>query len=206
MEKFVITISRQFGSLGRPIAKQLSTLLGVRYYDRDIVEAAAEKLKKPLSVISNEEETANTFFKMKYPLGMGTSLFQDEIFQAQKSIVNTMADKSSCIIVGRCADSIFKDHPNSFHVYIYASYEAKLYNCTHELKMEPRTARHMMAEVDAARNAYHKTYAGSRIDCVDNYTMMIDSGRFGVKGTAQVLAQTVRGLYGDQTNGGTDAD
>lgn len=195
MSRFVVTISRQFGSLGRPIAKRLSELLQVEYYDRDIVEEAARKLKMPLSVISDKEESANTFFRMKYPLGMGTSLFQDQIFQAQKNIVTNIADTGSCIIVGRCGDFVLKDLPNSFHVYIYASFEAKLHNCTDELKMDEKSARHMMVEVDAARNAYHKTYAGTRIDQVDNYNLMLDSGRFGVEGAAQILAQTIHHLY-----------
>ena len=72
--KYVVTITRQFGSLGRPIAKRMSEILDIEYYDRDLVDEAARKLKLPVSVVDREEESArklpyNPFTRMKYPLG-----------------------------------------------------------------------------------------------------------------------------------------
>ena len=92
MEKFVVTITRQFGSLGRPGAKRMSEILGIEYYDRDIVDQAAKKLKLPVSVINQEEEKAakpeiSPFSRMMFPLGKGTSSTQDSIFEAQKNII-----------------------------------------------------------------------------------------------------------------------
>ena len=89
MEHFVVTITRQFGSLGRPIARQMSEILGIDYYDRDIVDQAAKKLKLPISVVDQEEEKAvkqavNPFSRMIFPLGKGTSNTQDKIFDTQK--------------------------------------------------------------------------------------------------------------------------
>ena len=74
MKKFVITIDRQFGSMGRPIARELAKNLGVEYFDRDIVEEAAKTMKLPVSTISSKEESAKkTFFNMRFPLGNATS-------------------------------------------------------------------------------------------------------------------------------------
>ena len=72
--KYVVTITRQFGSLGRPIAKKMSEKLGIEYYDRDIVDQAAKKLNLPVSVVDEEEESAkkvvaNPFSRMMFPLG-----------------------------------------------------------------------------------------------------------------------------------------
>ena len=112
MEQYVITISRQFGSMGRSIAKELSTLLGIEFMDRDIVEATAKRMGLPVSVISDEEESMkSTFFRRQYPLGMGMSSLKDEIFLTQKNIIRDFAAKGSCIIVGRCADYILEDIP-----------------------------------------------------------------------------------------------
>ena len=70
MEKYVVTITRQFGSMGRPIAKMVAEKLNIPYYDRDIVEATAKRLNMPVSFVSNEEETAKSpFLRMKFPLG-----------------------------------------------------------------------------------------------------------------------------------------
>ena len=75
MNNYIITVTRQFGSLGRPIAKKLAEALGVAYYDRDIVDMTAKKLGVPLSVIGElEEAVQGRFFRMKYPLGMGTMI------------------------------------------------------------------------------------------------------------------------------------
>ena len=185
MEQYVITISRQFGSMGRSIARELSEILGIEFLDRDIVEATAKRMGLPVSVISDEEESMkSTFFRRQYPLGMGMSSLKDEIFQqaivvhqqaipvggeplpvdaearpvTQKNIIRDFAAKGSCIIVGRCADYILEDIPNHLNVYVYAPDEARLKNCVENLQMDPQTAKKMMRDVDAARNRYHKAY------------------------------------------------
>ena len=70
--KYVVTISRQFASMGRSIAQELARQLGVEFYDRDIVEAAASRMGLPVSTISDNEESAgNLYYKSIYPLGTG---------------------------------------------------------------------------------------------------------------------------------------
>lgn len=197
MEKFVVTITRQFGSLGRPVAKRMSEILGIEYYDRDIVDQAAKKLKLPVSVINQEEEKAakpeiSPFSRMMFPLGKGTSSTQDSIFEAQKNIIEFLAEKHSCIIVGRCSDFILGDEKNSMHIYIYASYEARLKHCTEDLGMEEAEARRMIKSVDEARNSYHMQYAGYLPDDKRFKDILIDSSLFGVEGTAEFLAEAVR--------------
>ena len=121
MKKFIITITRQFGSLGRPIAKELAELLHVEYYDRDIVETTAKRMNQRVSVISDAEEAAkSSFFKMRFPLGTEESRIQDEIFDVQQKIITELADKESCIIVGRCSDYVLRNYKNVIHIYIYA--------------------------------------------------------------------------------------
>lgn len=192
-ERFVITITREFGSMGRPIAKKLAALLGVECYDRDIVEEAAKKMNLPLEVVSKVEESAKSaFFNMKYPLGMGTSEMQDNIFITQQKIINQFVEKESCIIVGRCSDYILKNMENAIHIYIYASYKDKLKNCIELLNMEEGEAKKMIVEVDKARASYHKHYAGYAINDIKYKNLMIDSGVLGVDGTAELLADLAK--------------
>lgn len=122
-KKYIVTITRQFGSLGRPIAREMSEILGIEYYDRDIVEATSKKMNLPVSKISEHEETYSTsLFPMLLPLGSDSIAKQDEIYNVQKDVIREMAEKESCIIVGRCADYIFRDHRNVLNIYIYAKY------------------------------------------------------------------------------------
>ncbi len=193
MEQYVITISRQFGSMGRTIAQHLSEELGIEFYDRDIVEATAKRMGQSVKAISNAEESAGSFFlRKKYPFKMGIYSISDEIYAVQKNIIRDMAQKQSCIIVGRCADSILQDMPNHLNVYIYAPFEARLYNCTHDLMMDESTARKMIKEVDTARTNYQRKYCPEVKSVFDHKDLMIDSSKFGIDGTAKLLSGIVR--------------
>ena len=193
MEQYVITISRQFGSMGRTIAQHLSEELGIEFYDRDIVEATAKRMGQSVKAISNAEESAGSFFlRKKYPFKMGIYSISDEIYAVQKNIIHDMAHKQSCIIVGRCADSILQDMPNHLNVYIYAPFEARLYNCTHDLMMDESTARKMIKEVDTARTNYQRKYCPEVKSVFDHKDLMIDSSKFGIDGTVKLLSGIVR--------------
>lgn len=196
MKRYVVTISRQFGSMGRTIARLMAWELGLNFYDRDIVEETARRMGLPVSVISAEEENVSSIYsKRKYPLGIGMPNMQDEIFNVQKNIIEDLAGKESCIIVGRCADSILADMENRLNVYIYAPYEKRLSNCTQILKMKEKEARKMIREVDRSRELYHRRYCPEYTDAFSNRDLLIDSSRFGVEKTAEILAEIVLDLF-----------
>ena len=107
-----------------------------------------------------------------------------------------MARKDSCIIVGRCGGFCLKDHPRLLDVYIYAPYEKRMENCLNRLGMNEKTAKKMIAEVDAARENYHRLYIPgykTPFSCSD---LCIDSSAFGVRGTAEVIADAARRKFG----------
>lgn len=191
MEKYVVTITRQFGSMGRPIARKMSELLGIEYYDRDIVDETARKMNLPVSTVSDEEETAkNEFYNFLFPLGIESAERKDKIFQTQRSIITDLAEKESCIVIGRCSDFILAGHPNLINIYIYASYEYRYERCINDLNIQPELAKKMINNVDKAREKYHWKYAG--YGCMDNKDIMINTELFGVEKTAEVLADIVR--------------
>lgn len=174
-EKYTITIARQFGSLGRPIA---------------------EKMKLPVSVIRDEEESAKTkYFAMKFPMGTGTTIIQEEIFRAQKKVIRELAEKESCIIVGRCADYILRDRKNCLNIFIYAPYEARIKNCTDILHMDYEDAKKTIEDVDKARDAYHKAFAGYLPQDINHSNLLVDSSVLGVAGTADLLVYYVKKVF-----------
>jgi len=198
MKHFVITINRSFGSLGRPIAHKLSELLGVEYYDRDIVEAASKKMNLPISTISNiEEKNHNGFFSMLFPVGTGPMEQQKAVFETQAGFIQHVAEKESCIIVGRCADYVLKHLDYVMNVYIYAPYADRLANCVGPLHMEKSEAKKMIANVDKARDSYHRLYAGYPADDPDHMHLIVNSSLLEVDGTAQALAAIAREKFGD---------
>lgn len=194
-EQYIITISREFGSLGRPIARRMSEILGIMYYDRDIVEEVSKQLQLPVPTISDVEERApGSYFSMRFPLGNMTSDLQNKVFRAQQDIITELADRESCIIVGRCADYVLRKKKNLMRVYIYTSYENKYDNCVNNLSMTPREAKKMIRDVDQARIAYHMRYAGYMPD--ENKDIQIDSAFLGVEGTAWYLGQAAKHRFG----------
>lgn len=193
MEKYVVTISRQFGSMGRSIAHRMSELLHVEFMDRDIVEKTAKRMGLPVSMISNEEEAAKAGFGGRiYPLGIGMPSIKDEIFAVQTSIIQEFADKESCIIVGRCSEYILKDRPNIIRIYVYAPFEERLKNCTDILGMDAKTAKRMIKEVDNARENYHRLYVPGYTNPFDNRDLCIDSSKFGIDGSAEILSNIIK--------------
>lgn len=201
-KKYIVTIARQFGSLGRPIAMRMSEKLGIEFYDRDIVEAAAQKLNLPVSKINEIEESArknvktNSFRRMMYPLGTQADEMQDKLYEAQQNIIKFLAERESCIIVGRCSDFILAEEPNVIRIYIYAPYEARVKNCVNDLNMDEEEARKMIKSVDEARDHYHMHYTGYLPNDQRFKEIMIDSSMLGTEGTADFLVDAVKRRFG----------
>ena len=176
--------------------------LGIEYYDRDIVDHAAKKLNLPVYVVYEAEETAkkitvNPFSRMMFPLGSGTNDTQDEIFRAQQNIIKFLAEKETCIIVGRCSDFTLEEQENAVHIYIYAPYEVRVEHCVKDLKMDINEARKMIVAVDEARDSYHMQYAGYLPDDKNHKDILIDSSFLGVEGTADYLVEAIRRRFPD---------
>jgi len=200
--KYVITINRQFGSLGRPIAKRLAEKLGIGYYDRDLIDKAAKALDLPASVIDEEEEKAEghvsvPFRTMLYPLGKGTSDMQDKIFHAQENLIRFLSENETCVIVGRCSDFVLLDRENSMHIYIYAPYQDRLKNSIEALKLSKDEAKKMIRDVDAARDNYQMHYAGYHPYDIRYKDILVNSSLYGVEGTADFLADAVKRRFGE---------
>lgn len=197
MKKFTVAIARQFGSLGRPIAREMSEILGVEYYDRDIVTMVAKEHNITIREVSSLEEKATKYSFMKFPLGTGTTAVQDKIFDTTAKIIRELAEKESCIMVGRCADAILGDNPNNINIFIYAPYEERVVNCVNELGMDPKQAKKMIHDVDRARDAFHIRYAKYKPNDINHMDIMVNSGMMGVRGTAEYLCEIITKKFAD---------
>lgn len=197
MEKYVVTISRQFASLGRTIAQKMSEELGINFYDRDLVARAARRMGQTLEDISMQEEHGAPFLggNRHYPFGMEMLSVKQETFYVQSNIIQDLANKESCIIVGRCADYILRDRERHLNVYIYAPYEERLKNCIETLEMDKKTAIRTIHDVDRARVQYRQRFSKGRKTQFDYRDLMIDSSRFGAEKTAHILCDVVREVF-----------
>ena len=201
-DNYTIVIQREFGSDGRAIARKVADRLGIRFYDRDIVEQVAKTLNLPVSTISDEEEKAAggklNYLMHKFPLGTDNSYMQDMIFSVQKDIILKVAEEENCIIVGRCADYLLHNRSNNLNVYIYAPYAYRLEVCINEYGMSPDEAKHMILSVDKARNAYHKKYAGYYANDEHYQDLMINAAIMPSDEVADLFVHVAKKKFGIQ--------
>lgn len=200
MEKFVITVNRQYASRGREIARRLSEILEVPCYDEELIEEAARGLELPEEYVEEEEETAvrkpMPVTRIPIILGKGSSNTQDEIFEAQAAFMRKIVQEESCVIVGRCSDYILSEHKNALHLYIFAEYKARLEYCMKVLGCSASEGRRKLREVDELRDSYSIHYSGYLAEDKEYKDIIIDSNTLGVEKTAQYLAVAARMKFG----------
>lgn len=196
-KRYVITIARQFGSLGREIGRRLASELDINYYDRDLLEKAAEQMGGNIAELSKYDESlGGKFSKMLYPLGLGQANTLKKVYEFQESMIKNIASQESCVIIGRCADYILKDNPNAIHIFIHAPYKKRLENSVKQLGLDKVYAEKMIRDVDRARESYHKFYTGEDFDTISSRNICIDSSLMSIDDTVKCLKQIVEIHFG----------
>lgn len=192
MEKhLVICIGRQFGSGGREIGLGLAKKLGIRFYDKEILKKAAEEsgIVEELFEKADEKPT-NSFL---YSLSMGTHgqamnftnyndyLTNDKLFLFQSNTIRDMAEKDSCVIIGRCADYILRGRKDMLSVFIHAPMELRIQRISRVRNVEEDAARSLIKKTDRQRANYYNFYADNDWGAADSYDVAINSGKLGVE-------------------------
>ena len=184
MKNRIITISREFGSGGRTIGKQVAQRLNIPCYDQTLVEKIAEQSGFTKEFIQEKGEyTAHgswffNAFADRSAKGMST---QDYLWMCQREIILDLAKQGSCVIVGRCADYILKDTADCLKVFVHADMEkraeriVRLYGETDEAPVK------RLKDKDKRRAAYYKCYTDCDWGDVRNYHLALDSGVLGIE-------------------------
>ncbi len=200
----VITIGRQYGSGGREIGKKVSEILGIGYYDDELISLAAKNSGMNSDALSGVDEKATN--SLLYTLAMGGSLFggnaalayempiNDKLYIAQSDVIKELANKESCVIIGRCADYVLQDHTNVINLFIYADIEKRTARVALRRGLNEAKARDIIIKTDKQRANYYNYYTSRKWGRIDNYHMCIDSGRLGCDKAAEIIAQYVRNL------------
>lgn len=188
MKPYTITITRQFGSLGREIGKRVAEKLQCNYYDREVIEQEAAAQDESLAPLVKLHQVEG-YYKMAYPLGIGSSLKQEAMFEAQSAVLRAHAETECCVIVGRCADYVLRDKEQTLRCYIYAPDENRIANSIASLNITAAEYQPLIEEVDKARAAYYQKYTGYPVDNLELRDLMINSACLGLDGTVDMIAQ-----------------
>lgn len=192
MSKKIITVSRQFGSGGREIAKRLSEELNIPYFDNEIIRLAAEKsgYSREMFEQSDQKPTGSLLYSMSLfaANGVGFDLpLSDKVFLVQSEVIKEAADKGSCIIVGRCANYVLRDYENVTSLYIHAPLSKRIERAVSVYNVEADKAKETVTKNDKRRAAYYNFYTSQKWGQSENYDLTINSARLGIDGTVSVL-------------------
>ena len=196
MTHSILTISREFGTGARLIGRELAAIMGYGYYDRALIEMAAEKSGLSEEFIERTEEKASNSFLynlataayISTDLGMQYTVpVNDRAFMVQSDVIRDIAKSSNGVIVGRCADFVLKDHPRLLRVFIYANKEDRLNRIVNEYGQDPKNAESVLNKIDKGRANYHKFYTGTAWKNLDNYDLCINTSVTGIQGAVMAI-------------------
>lgn len=197
---WVITIGREFCSGGLETAHKLSELLGIPYYDKEIIDEAVDQTQLAVDIVSHHDERPVGYAdvggfqygglwytedpSLLLPVGM-------RVADAQFDVIRRAADNGPCVIVGRCADYVLEDHENVFNVFIRSGMENRISRAMRDYNLVEGEARKLIRKTDKIRSNYYRYYTQTEWGDPSHYDLVIDTGRLGTDGAAWLIAAYV---------------
>ena len=192
----VITIGREFGSGGHAIAKELSNIMGIPMYDKELITLTAKNSGYNENILRDIDETATNSLLYNLSMGVHHHLplmsgthdmpITDKAFIICSQIIKELAEKESCIIVGRCADSILRDHENLFTVFIHGDLEHRIDRICEYEKCSRTEGANIIKKADRKRAAYHNYYADTKWGTAKAYDLCVNS-KIGIEKVAEII-------------------
>ena len=194
----IITIGREFGSGGRELGRRLSEALGIAYYDQEIISEIVKRTSLSKEYVQAIEEHRPV---ISFPIHIGRSFYPalDPVFeqnmavyQEQAKVIEEMAAKSDCVIVGRCADYVLREQ-NPFRLFVYADMESKMKRCRakgpEDEKLTDRELRQKIQGIDKKRAKYYELYTGNKWGDKLNFDLCVNTTQTQIKEIVPALAK-----------------
>ena len=199
-KKYVITIARGYGSGGRTTGKILSEELGIPFYDRELFFFFSEESGINLELFGKLDEKVNKGIfnpiTKKYtgkliPPESSDFVSDENLFNYQAKIIKELAEKESCIIVGRCADYVLKDRENVVRVFVWAPMDNCIKNVMALEPLNEKEAEREIKKIDRYRREYYRYYTGKEWDDYTNYELCLNSALLGFEKCAECIKSFV---------------
>ena len=189
-DKITITISREYGSGGRYIGQLVADKLGIKLYDKEFVEKLAVETGLTEEYIENNEQKRNALDALNsgYYFGMNNS---DELFIKESELIKEIANKESCVIIGRCADFILKDNSNVIKVFVYSNMEDEVKRATKFYGLDEKNAKKEIKRINKLRASHYKYYTEKEWKDNSNYDICINSDVLGVEKSAELICNLI---------------
>ncbi len=199
MKTNIVTISREFGSGGRTVGKELTDKLGWEYYDKEIIKQVSIASGLNEEFIEKNGEYAPTNSLLSYifsarnstPGVMNGLSIDDFLWAVQVKVINEIAEKGNCVIVGRCADYILRDREDCLNVFIHASMAARADRIVRLYGESDQTPEKRLEDKDKKRKVYCKRHTDRDWGMSQNYNLSLDSGKIGIESCVEYIAKLV---------------
>ena len=195
MAKRIITISREFGSGGRFIGEEVAKKLGITYYDKNIISEIAEKSGLSPEYIQESAELSPKKGLFAYAFAgrdiTGKSV-EDMVYEAQRKVILELAEKESCVIIGRNADFILKDRNDVLNVFIHGDMPEKIQRISQLYHVREQDAVKMIADIDKRRMTNYNFYTDQKWGKASNYTLCLNSSQLGYDRCEAIIMECVK--------------
>ncbi len=195
MAKRIITISREFGSGGRFIGEEVAKKLGIGYYDKKIINQIAEESGLSPDYIQESSELSPKKGLFAYAFAgrdiTGKSV-EDMVYEAQRKVILELADKESCVIIGRNADFILKDRDDVLNVFIHGDMPEKIQRISRLYNVSEQEAVKLIADTDKRRMTNYNFYTEQKWGKASNYTLCLNSSQLGYERCEAVIMECVK--------------
>ena len=194
--RVVVTVAREYGSGGRQLGQLIAKRLGVKCYDKEIIELAARKSGLTERYVSaNEQSVSPLWIKnlllQNYESSLEHSLSsKDALFVAEYHVIRDIAAKGSCVIVGRCADYVLDDFPGVVRVFCYSDTDNEVRRCVEKYGVPQDKAADEVRRINRAREAHYEYYTGRKWRDVHNYDLVVNTASMSI-GTACSLVEAL---------------
>lgn len=179
----IITIGRELGSGGKLIGESLSRKLNIPCYDKELIQMASAKSGLGKELFEKADEKVN--------LGLINYLNNDSLFQIQSNVILELAQKGPCIFVGRCADYILRENPNSFSLFITAAITDRIRRISETSGISSKEAERMIEQIDRKRAQYYDFFTNKTWGMANSYDLCINSSLLGIELTVDLIIDSV---------------
>jgi CMP/dCMP kinase len=199
----VITISRQYGSGGRQIGKQLAEALQIPFYDNELITLAAQESGFDKKMFEDADKAA--YSSLLFSLSMyGGSVasaggkfampLPDRVYLIQSDLIRKLAGEGPCVIVGRCADYILRKEKNCLSVFLRAPQADRVRRAVDEYGDDLNSAAEKLAKLDKKRSVYYAHYTGDQWGASSHYDLILNTSAFGIDGTVSLIEAAARSI------------
>ena len=202
-KNFVITIGRQFGSGGRELGKLIAATFGIEYYDKELLQEAAKQAGMSTEFFERSDERAPSFLSGMFAIGTGynpascyscsSTFVGDGVYNAQSEFIRNIAKEKSCVIVGRSADYVLRDHPRCLKIFVHSSEE----DCVARImrrgdKPTAEQALNIAQKTNKLRANYYNFYTDKRWGDAASYDLTLNTSLLKMEDAVAIIAEYIR--------------